>query len=63
MVGIQVNGRLMVAMETTERLAAACATHCGRFLLTGGTKGAVALRWLHSLQVSLRIPLLWQRAY
>ncbi len=50
---LQVNGRPMVAVETTERLAAACATQCGRFLLTGGTKGAVALRWLHSLQVGV----------
>lgn len=47
----QVNGRPLVAAETSERLAAGVVTPDGRFLLTGGTKGSVHLRWLHSLQV------------
>lgn len=47
----QINGRLLVAAESTERLAAGVATPDGRFLLTGGAKGCVRLRWLHSLQV------------
>ena len=37
--------------DGTERLAAAAVTSDGRFLLTGGAKGSVRLRWLHSLQV------------
>jgi hypothetical protein len=48
----QINGRPLVAAEGTERLAAAAATADGRFLLTGGAKGSVRLRWLHSLQVA-----------
>jgi len=50
---LQINGRPLVAAETTERLAAAVASPDGRFLLTGGAKGSVRLRWLHSLQVLL----------
>lgn len=41
-----------MAAKGTERLAAAAATADGRFLLTGGAKGSVRLRWLHSLQVA-----------
>ena len=48
----QINGRPLVAAEGTERLAAAAVTADGRFLLTGGAKGSVRLRWLHSLQVA-----------
>ncbi len=48
---VQINGRPLVAAEGTERLAAAAVTSDGRFLLTGGAKGSVRLRWLHSLQV------------
>jgi hypothetical protein len=51
-VRVQINGRPLVAAEGTERLAAAAATADGRFLLTGGAKGSVRLRWLHSLQVA-----------
>ena len=48
-----VNGRHLVTAEGTERLAAAEVTQDGRFLLTGGAKGIVTLRWLHSLQVCM----------
>lgn len=50
------NGRAMVEAETAERLGAACASPCGRFLLTAGAKSAVALRWLHSLQAPPPLP-------
>lgn len=49
-----INARPLVATESTERLAAGVATPDGRFLLTGGAKGCVRLRWLHSLQVVLK---------
>ena len=52
-----VNGRHLVSAEGTERLAAGVATADGRFLLTGGAKGLVTLRWLHSLQVGTLIEL------
>jgi len=41
-----------VSAEGTERLASAAASADGRFVLTGGAKGLIVLRWLHSLQVS-----------
>ncbi len=42
---------VQVSAEGTERLASAVASADGRFLLTGGAKGLIVLRWLHSLQV------------
>ena len=46
-----VNGHHLVTAEGNERLGAAVATADGRFLLSGGGKGLITLRWLHSLQV------------
>ena len=43
--------RAQVSAEGTERLAAVVASADGRFVLTGGAKGLIVLRWLHSLQV------------
>ena len=48
------NGRHLVSMEGTERLHALVLSPDGRLCLTGGAKGGVTLRWLHSLQA--RIP-------
>ena len=45
-------GDAQVSAEGTERLASAAASADGRFVLTGGAKGLIVLRWLHSLQVS-----------
>lgn len=44
------NGAPLVSAEGTERLAALAASPCGRFLVTGGARGAVTLLWLHSLE-------------
>ncbi|KAK9824084.1 hypothetical protein WJX72_007613 [[Myrmecia] bisecta] len=49
-----INGRHLVSAEGTEKLRALAVSPDGRFLLTGGAKGTVTLRWLHSLQVVLR---------
>lgn len=46
-----VNGRHMAFAEGSERLSSLAVSPDGRFLLTGGAKGFVTLRWLHSLQV------------
>ena len=46
-----INGRHLVTCEGNERLSALAVSPDGRFLLTGGAKGLVTLRWLHSLQV------------
>lgn len=46
-----VNGRRLVSAEGTERLNAVQILPEGKLLLTGGGKGMVTLRWLHSLQV------------
>lgn len=46
-----VNGAPLVRAEVTERLAAMAASPCGRFLVTGGARGAATLLWLHSLEV------------
>ena len=48
-----INGRLAVSAEGSERLSSLAVSPDGRFLLTGGAKGLVTLRWLHSLQVSV----------
>ena len=45
------NGRHIVSAEGTERLNAFAVSADGRFLLTGGAKGIITLRWIHSLQV------------
>ena len=45
------NGRHLAFAPGTERLAALAVSPDGRFLLTGGQRGAVALHWLHSLEV------------
>lgn len=44
------NGAPLVDAEVTERLAAMAVSPCGRFLVTGGARGAVTLLWLHSLE-------------
>ncbi len=49
-----VNAVMQVSAEGTERLASAAASADGRFVLTGGAKGLIVLRWLHSLQVGSR---------
>lgn len=49
-----VNGCHLVTAEGSERLGAVAATVDGRFLLSGGAKGLITLRWLHSLQVFRR---------
>jgi hypothetical protein len=46
-----VNGRRLVSAEVTERLNALLVPPEGKLLLSGGAKGLVTLRWLHSLQV------------
>ena len=46
-----VNGEPLVRAEVTERLAAMAPSPCGRFLVTGGARGAATLLWLHSLEV------------
>ena len=57
-----VNAVTQVSAEGTERLASAAASADGRFVLTGGAKGLIVLRWLHSLQVGRavcqRVPVL-----
>ena len=45
------NGRHVTTAEGNEKLNALVVSNDGRFLLTGGTKGCITLRWLHSLQV------------
>lgn len=47
-----VNGRHMATAEGTEKLSAFAVSADGRFLVTGGVKGIITLRWIHSLQVS-----------
>ncbi|KAK9836952.1 hypothetical protein WJX81_002248 [Elliptochloris bilobata] len=49
-----VNGAPLVSAEVTERLAAMAPSPCGRFLVTGGARGAVTLLWLHSLEGVMR---------
>ena len=46
-----INGRHMATAEGTERLSALAVSADGRFVLSGGAKGVITLRWLHSLQV------------
>ena len=46
-----INGRHLATAEGTERLNAFAVSEDGRFLLTGGAKGVITLRWIHSLQV------------
>ena len=46
-----VNGRLLQSVEAVEKLEALLISGDARFLLTGGSKGSVTLRWLHSLEV------------
>lgn len=46
-----VNGRLLRSVEAVEKLEALLVSSDARFLLTGGSKGSVTLRWLHSLEV------------
>ena len=48
-----INGRRAVSAEGSERLSSMAVSPDGRFLLTGGAKGLVTLRWLHSLQVDV----------
>lgn len=48
---LSVNGRPLVSMEGTERLHALACSPDGRMCVTGGAKGTITLRWLHSLQV------------
>ena len=45
------NGRALVSAEGTERLHAMTLSPDGRLCLSGGAKGGVPLRGLHSLQV------------
>ena len=47
-----INGRHLATSECKERLSAFAVSADGRFLLTGGVKGIITLRWLHSLQVT-----------
>ena len=46
-----INGRHMASTEGTEQLNAFAVSADGRFLLTGGARGIITLRWIHSLQV------------
>ena len=48
-----INGRHIATAEGTERLSALAVSADGRFVLSGGAKGVITLRWLHSLQVRL----------
>ena len=48
-----INGRHMATSECKERLNAFAVSADGRFLLTGGVKGVITLRWLQSSQVTL----------
>lgn len=48
-----INGRHLATAECKERLSAFAVSADGRFLLTGGVKGVITLRWLHSLQVGV----------
>lgn len=56
-----VHGRHIVSAECSERLSALAVSPDGRFLLTGGAKGAITLRWLHSLQVGCQCLVLCDR--
>lgn len=47
-----INGRHLATAECKERLSAFAVSADGRFLLTGGVKGVITVRWLHSLQVA-----------
>ncbi|KAK9837038.1 hypothetical protein WJX84_000368 [Apatococcus fuscideae] len=49
-----INGRHLVSAEGNERLKAMVVSPDGRFLLTGGCKGFITLRWLHSMEVVLK---------
>ncbi|KAK9806574.1 hypothetical protein WJX73_003713 [Symbiochloris irregularis] len=49
-----VNGRHLVSAEGTEKLSAVVMTPDGKLVISGGARGIVTLRWLHSLQVILR---------
>ena len=46
-----INGRHIVSAEGIEQLNAFAVSADGRFVLTGGAKGVINLRWIHSLQV------------
>ncbi len=46
-----INGRHIVSAEGIEQLNAIAVSAEGRFVLTGGAKGVINLRWIHSLQV------------
>lgn len=46
-----INGRHMASTEGIEQLNAFAVSADGRFLLTGGARGTITLRWIHSLQV------------
>lgn len=48
-----INGRHLATSECKERLNAFAVSADGRFLLTGGVKGVITLRWLQSSQVTL----------
>ena len=48
-----INGRHLVSAEGNERLKAMVISPDGRFLLTGGCKGFITLRWLHSMEVGI----------
>lgn len=47
-----INGRHLATAEGTERLSALAVSADGRFVLSGGAKGSITVRWIHSLQVS-----------
>ncbi|KAL0021859.1 hypothetical protein WJX77_009077 [Trebouxia sp. C0004] len=49
-----INGRHIVSAEGIEQLNAFAVSADGRFVLTGGAKGVINLRWIHSLQVAHR---------
>ncbi|DBA78126.1 TPA: hypothetical protein ACH3X2_008097 [Trebouxia sp. C0005] len=49
-----INGRHVVSAEGIEQLNAFAVSADGRFVLTGGAKGVINLRWIHSLQVAHR---------
>ena len=58
-----VNGEPLVRAEVTERLAAMAASPCGRFLVTGGARGAAMLLWLHSLEVRVHLGIQGSKAF
>eukprot|EP00245_Coleochaete_scutata_P014708 TRINITY_DN6358_c0_g4_i1.p1 TRINITY_DN6358_c0_g4~~TRINITY_DN6358_c0_g4_i1.p1 ORF type:complete len:177 (+),score=20.36 TRINITY_DN6358_c0_g4_i1:46-531(+) len=49
-----INGKPLASIDACDRLTCLAASTCGHFILSGGEKGVVVARWMHSLEVVRR---------